>query len=105
MNSDKVGSLLGFAMKAGKTVFGSDMIERYRKKKYLLIVCRTLAEGSRKRLLAAVGKTPAIMNTERELGEIARREGLKAVLVTDRQMAQAMLDNMNGSYRLITEVD
>lgn len=104
MTADKVVTLLGFAMRANKVVLGTDAIERWRKKKYLLLICHTLGENSRKKLLSLSAGIPAALVTEGTLGERVHREGVKALLVTDKQLADAILNNMNGSYRTITEV-
>ena len=95
MKTDKVISLLGFALKAGKTVFGIDSIERYRKKKYLIFICKSIRDNK---------DTPIIICRDSSLEEITHRQGLKALALTDRQMAEALLKNINESYQLVTEV-
>ena len=104
MATDKVETLLGFAIKSGNVVFGSDSIEHCRKRMYLIILCGTLAVNSREKLLRAYGGVPKVISGVLKLEDITHRIGVKALAVTDRQMAQAILNNMNGSYRLVTEV-
>ena len=104
MKTDKVVSLLGFAIKAGKTVFGTDSIERYRKKKHLIFICNTMSEGSKEKLIRANKGTPIVVCRDSSLEEITHRQGLKALALTDRQMAEALLNNINESYQLVTEV-
>ena len=102
--TDKVETLLGFAMRAGKVVFGTDSIERYHKRMYLILMCGTLAENSRSKILNAYGKVPKVISRTAKLSDITHRQGVKALAVTDRQMAEAIINNMNGSYQLVTEV-
>ena len=104
MKTDKVISLLGFALKAGKTVFGIDSIERYRKKKYLIFICKSMSEGSKEKLIRDNKDTPIIICRDSSLEGITHRQGLKALALTDRQMAEALLKNINESYQLVTEV-
>lgn len=104
MATDKVISLLGFAIKAGNVVFGSDSIERCRKKKFLILFCHTLSDGTKEKLLRDNKGIPAAISRTLTVGEITHRPGCKALAVTDRQMAAAIMDYMNGSYQLVTEV-
>ena len=103
MATDKVKTLIGFAMKAGKVVFGTDNIE-YSRTKRLIILCNTLSENSRNKVVAHCGKVPVLLVTQGTLAEITHRENCKAIAITDKQMSEAMLNNKNGNYRLITEV-
>ncbi len=104
MVTDKLETLVGFAMKAGKVIYGTDNIERSGKK-HLILLCNTLSENSRKKLIHKVEKTPILLSTQKLLSEITHREGCKALAITDRQMANAIIENKNGSYRFITEVE
>ena len=58
--SDKVKTILGFAIKAGKVIFGTDNIAASRRKKYLTVVCRTIAKKNIDRIVAACPGTPVI---------------------------------------------
>ena len=104
MVQDKVVTLVGFAIRAGKIIFGMDSILRNHKKKGLIIVCKSLSEGSRERLVKQVGNTKVVLSRVTPVSELTHREGCKVIAITDKQMAQAILDNMNGNYQVITEV-
>lgn len=99
---DKITSLLGFAVKAGKLVYGSDNIEFCRRKLYLIIACDSLSVNGRERLqrLAAARKTP-MLKCLSGLSTIVGKINCKAVALTDRQMAAAMLANLSENYLLI----
>ena len=102
---DKVVSILGFAMKAGKVLYGCDSIERYHKRKYLMLLCGTLSENSREKIVRSQTGVPAVVVRQTTVADMTHRAGCKAIAVTDKQMAQAMLNNMNGTYQRVTEVN
>ncbi len=102
---DKVVSILGFAMKSGKVLYGCDSIERYHKQKYLMILCDSLAENAREKILRSQVGVPTVIVRQTTVADITHRPGCKAVAITDKQMAQAMLNNMNGTYQHVTEVN
>lgn len=102
MTTDKVATLIGFAMRAGKVVFGTDNIEVCRKK-HLVIFDKTLSQSSQEKLIRIVGKTP-ILRSDVLMKDVTHREGCKALAITDKQMAQAILNNKNGTYQQVTEV-
>ena len=103
MQRDKIESLLGFAVKAGKIIYGSDNIEVVKRRYFLVIICNTLAENSRKKVLKAASdkKVPVILSAN-ELQYTVNRRNCKAVAITDRQMSEAMLKMTNENYRLIS---
>ena len=100
---DKVVTLVGFAIKSGKVVFGMDAILRNSRRKGLIITDKTLSEGSRDKLVRQANGTVVISRVT-PVSEITHREGCKVIAITDKQMAQAILDNMNGNYQILTEV-
>ena len=104
MVTDKVETLIGFAIRAGKVVFGTDNIENYRKRKHLILICGTLSENSKSKVVRLAGNIPVVISRQRLLSEITHRDGCKALALTDKQMSQAILSNMNGNYQLVTEV-
>lgn len=103
MEANKATSLLGFAVKANKLIYGTDRIMEKRKKTFLVIICRTLSENSRKKLLAQAD-TIVIETVKKDLSEILHKENCKAAALIDRQMADAVLKNIKDDYRKISEV-
>lgn len=99
---DKVETLLGFAIKAGKVVFGTDRIEAYRKKIYLIIMCETLSENGKNKIRAMADKVKVLQSTEKKVEEMTHRIGCKVIAVVDRQFAGAIEAAANGTYRLVT---
>ena len=98
--SDKIQTMLNFAIRASKTVFGVDNIPSC-KAKHVIIACSTLSENSLKQLLRDNKNTPIILS-KRPLEEVIHRGG-KAVAVKDKNMATEILKNINDDYELISE--
>lgn len=98
--SDKIQTMLNFAIRASKTVFGVDNIPSC-KNKHVIIACSTLSENSLKQLLKENVKTP-IIRTKKPLEEIIHRGG-KAIAIKDRNMANEIMKNINDDYELISE--
>ena len=102
--SDKVKTILGFAIKAGKVIFGTDNIATSRRKKYLTVVCRTIAKKNIDRIVAACPGTPVITTVNFDLGQIVHKDNCKAVAIVDQQMANAIMNSYNNDmYHLISE--
>lgn len=101
---DKIKTLTGFAIKAGKVIFGADNIYLSGKRKYVILVCRTASERTVSRLINNCSSVPILKCKYTDLSEIVFRENCKVLAVTDRQMSQAMLNSYNnGMYDLISE--
>ena len=98
--SDKIQTMLNFAIRASTTVFGVDNIPSC-KNKHVIIACSTLSENSLKQLLKENVKTP-IIRTKKPLEEIIHRGG-KAIAIKDRNMANEIMKNINDDYELISE--
>lgn len=105
MQTDKVVSLVGFAMRAGKVVFGADGIERYHGKKHLIIMSKDVSQNTKERVIRRNSQVPALLSREIGVEEITHKAKCKVIAITDKQMAQAILTNKNGTYQLVTEVN
>ena len=94
---NKISSYLGFCIRAGKIVFGVDRIETL-KKAYLLLTDEELKENSFKIMLKASEKFSVrlIVTEEKLLGELLHRPQVKAVAITDEQLALAIIKAMES---------
>lgn len=102
VQKDKVDSLLGFAVKAGKLLYGSDTLETARKAVYLIVMCGTTAENTRKKVLElAAKKNIPVLEAQNALQDTVTRCNCKVIAITDRQMANAMQEYAGQNYRLI----
>jgi len=92
--SSKAESLLGFAIKAGRVIFGADNIVAA-KKTYLILICKGLSENSVKKLLR---QDAQILISNKPLEEVLHRPGCKSAAVTDKEMARAILQNSDNNF-------
>ena len=63
MEKDKIESLLGFAVKAGKIVYGADGLEATRTRVFVIFLCDTASDNTKKkiRVLASGKRSPVII--------------------------------------------
>ena len=102
--NDKVKSLLGFAIKAGKIVYGVDNINASRRRKHLIVVCHSLSENAMKQLVRNNSTTEILRVKYALLEDVVFKQNCKVIALMDKQMAQAILDNFNrDKYDLISE--
>lgn len=104
---EKIESLLGFALRAGKVAFGYDTLSGLsRSRLHLVLFADDLQENTQKKLLrlTADRKIPAI-RCVRPLEEALHKPGVKVVGITNKQMAKAMTRFANENFILIPEVD
>ena len=97
VKSNKIQSLIGFALKSGKIIFGTDNILSYRGREYLIIYDFSLSENARKKIdrHAEAHGTPVRL-TDNLLTEIVRRDAVKAAALTDPNMAAEILKILNA---------
>ncbi len=98
MEKSKVGSYLGFCIRARKILFGVDNVEKQRKGVYLLITDEKISENSFKAMIKAKEKfaCPHLIAKSGVLGELACRPSVKAVGITDEHLAGAIVSVANG---------
>ena len=102
--NDKLKSMLGFAMKAGKVLFGSDNLLANGKRKYLIVICKSLSENGINRLVNNASTVPIIKTKNQLLSELTHKDNCKAIAFTDKQMANAVLNSYNNNeYELLSE--
>lgn len=94
---NKISAYLGFCIRAGKIVFGIDRIE-IAKKAYLLIADGDLKGNSFKIMLKTSERLSCnIFVTENGLlGELLHKPQVKAVAITDEQLALAIVNASQG---------
>ena len=101
VQKDKIETLTGFAVKAGKLVYGSDNIVKGRKKQ-LVMMCGTAAENTQKAVKSFCKESETdLIITQKPLEEIVYRKNCKVIAFTDKQMAEAIKENINENYTLI----
>ena len=101
---DKIESLLGFAVRAGKILYGFDNIETMRKKRYLLIFDKTASERLARHVqtYAQSKKLPLLKVKHKKLEDLVNKLNCKVVALTDKQMSEAILKFVNENYEVLT---
>ena len=91
----KIENYLGFAIKAGKLLYGIDNVEASKKRKYLLIICKTASENLVKSAYRYAEKNNIpIIQAERVLEEMIYKSNCKLIAVQDSNLAKAMIETV-----------
>ena len=93
MEKNKIETYLGFCIRAGKIIFGTEMISRQKKGVKLLITDGGMGANSFK-IMAKAKETlscPMLITSEGLLGELVHRPAVKAVAIKDDNLAAAIL--------------
>ena len=101
--NDKVASLIGFAVKANKLIYGVDELIEGKRKRYLIIYCHTLSDRSKAAVkeVALRDKVPLIETKGKKLEEIVYKNNCKVIGVSNKQMADAIIEYITEDYLLI----
>ena len=93
MEKSKIETYLGFCIRARKIIFGVEMIERQKKGVHLLIVDGAIGKNSLKPTLQAQERfgCPLLETAAGALGETLYRPEVKALAITDSNLASAIL--------------
>jgi hypothetical protein len=93
LNSDKIKSYIGFAVKKGSVVYGLDSLELYRKKVHIVLYSPLLAENSLKKLKAEVVRFKCECHLFDTLSDTLRKN-CKVLGITDKSLADAVKNNL-----------
>ena len=93
MEKNKVETYLGFCIRSGKIIFGTEMISRQKKGVKLLISDGGMGANSFKIMVKAkdVLSCPLLQTAAGALGELTHRPSVKAVAIKDEHLASAIL--------------
>lgn len=93
MEKNKIETYLGFCIRARKIVFGAEEVEQKKKGIFLIIADESLGTSSQKIIHRAIEKfaCPLITAKAGALGERLHRIGVKAVGITDKNLAEAIV--------------
>ena len=99
-NKSKAETFIGFAIRAGKFRSGTNTLATL-KKAYLIIVCETAAENTKKlaEKYAEKYRCKAFCSTERTLSDISHKDGIKIAAITDYSLATAVADNASPDFK------
>ncbi len=103
-NKCKAETFIGFAVRAGKFRSGTNTLSTL-KKAYLILVCETAAENTKKTAAkyAAKYRCPALCSCGQSLEDIAHKDGIKIAAITDFSLAKAIIDNSAPCFNGLSE--
>lgn len=99
MEKTKAETYIGFVVRAGKFKAGCNTLATV-KKAYLVILCRSAEENSRKLAVKYADKfrCKAFATTNKDLSEYVHKDGIKIMCVTDRGLAEAIINNSEKEF-------
>lgn len=105
MKKPKAESLIGFAVKAGKILYGLDNIKAAHTGIHLIIYSTDASEKTQKEIkYQAKEKGLPLVESQKSIEEIVYKGGIKAVAIKDRQMSRAILNSLdNETFREIKQ--
>ena len=101
MEKSKIETYLGFCIRSGKIVFGTDNIEKQKRGVCLIITDKGLGASSFRSILKAKEKfaCPLVIANEGVLGETLHRPAVKGVAITDKNLASAILTSVQSELQ------
>ncbi len=99
---DKIDSIIGFALRARKVIFGTDNLKN-NKNINLIICCKSLGDNSFKQLKALANNRIPLVVSHKLLEDITYKKGVKAIGIKDKQMSKAILNNLTENFILVQE--
>lgn len=101
--NDKIVSLLGFAVKADKLIYGLDELKQGTRKRYLIICCHSLSERGKKEVLyvAERDNVPLIEVKTQRLEDVIHKTDCKVVGLKNKSMAEAIIKYLTNDYLLL----
>jgi len=98
----KAVTFINFAVRARKICMGVNAAEALREKAYLLILCGSASENTKKQALKiAKRKNCVIIESKELLSGILNKENCKLAAVLDKNLAQAVMDNLGEEFIVI----
>lgn len=93
MEKSKIETYLGFCIRSGKIAFGTDNVDKQKKGVQLLLADASMGDSSFKTILKAKERfaCPLLIVDAGILGERLHRPAVKAVAITDKNLASAIL--------------
>ncbi len=99
--AEKVDAYLGFCLRARKIALGSGTIDTLKKDVYLIIVCSTASENAFKLALKYSNRFSCpLVVCNGGLENSVHKAGCKLAAVRDKNLAEAICDNLGGNYKL-----
>lgn len=93
-------TFIGFCIKARKIIFGYNTLIESSKKKYLIFLCNSAAENTKKDVISYAKKNniKLLMTQGILLEEIVYKVNCKTAAVIDKNLAAAVLENISNNF-------
>ena len=92
--NNKIKAYIGFAINKGSVIFGIDNIVKSKLKIKLVLLCKFTQKNTRKEAAEfCEKKNIRLLETAVPLEELASRNGVKVLAITDTNLAQAIIKN------------
>ena len=97
-NKSKAETYIGFAIRKGSYKIGVNAINTI-KKAQLLIICSSAGEDTQNKSKKFARKWGCkILQIKKPLKEVVFRENAKLMAITDKVLAEAILENINNEF-------
>ena len=104
MQRTKDITFIGFALKSRGIILGANSVYAEKKRKYLLLLCQSAAKNTAKDFIAYAARQsiPAIKTCGVLLEDIVNKSNCKVAAITDRHLAEAVLNNLSDNFENIS---
>lgn len=103
MQRSKDFTFIGFAIKARKVIYGANTIEGNRNRKYIMFICESASENTKKLIqsLALKNRTILVQTKGILLEDIVNKINCKTAAIIDKQLGEAVLTNLSANFEII----
>ncbi|MEG1608888.1 MAG: hypothetical protein RR348_03395 [Clostridia bacterium] len=103
MQTNKIDSYIGFAVKSRKVIFGLEMLLRARKPPFVVLYDESLGANSLKNMMFYCDTNNVVMLkiSANHLNELLQRQNIKILSIVDESLSKAIIEN--SSHEQMTE--
>lgn len=102
----KIKTYVGFAINKGSVIFGADKILVTKKKTKLLLMCNSASEKTKKELKHySVNKNVKLIECFTPVEELVLKKGVKVIALTDENLVNAILQNLDEDFKCVEVVN
>lgn len=100
MEKSKVLTFIGFSLRAKKARCGVNAIKTIKKSVKTLILCATASNNTFDDVVKIAKKlnSTLVISVDYKIEEIVNKEHCKLIAIEDDNLAQAILDNLDGHF-------
>lgn len=102
----KIKAYVGFAIRKGSVIFGFDNIKKRPAGISLVMICSSVSQKTFKEAEFFCRKNKiALIQSGVPLGELASRQGVKVIGLTDKNLSQAVLRSTDKDFKCVEVVN